>query len=96
MNLPHTIDFQKMLDILAELHWIDANLFKLGTELGARDATEEEVATSLHRFFVSNNIGNKLAMARNALRDEIISSAGIPPEDVFKFLEKRLENDHPR
>ena len=96
MNPFCTIDLQKLLDILAELHWIDANLFKLGTELGARDATAEEVAISLHRFFASNDIGNRLANARNSLRDEIVSSSEIAPEDVFEFLEKKLKDSPSR
>lgn len=96
MNSTCTVNLKNTLDILAELHWIDANLFKLGTKLGAKDCTAEEVAASLHRFFVANDIGNRLAGARNSLRDEIISGSGVASDDIFEYLEKKLEESPPR
>jgi hypothetical protein len=96
MNTSCTIELQKILDILSELHWIDVNLFKLGTELGARDATAEEVARSLHDFFVSNDVGNRLANAKNSLRDEVIAGSDMAAEVVSEFLEKKLESARSR
>jgi hypothetical protein len=64
--------------------------------IGARDAAAEEVARSLRDFFVSNDVSNRLANAKNSLRNEIIAGSDIAAEVASEFLERKLESARPR
>lgn len=62
---------QVLFESLIELNWLDVHLFKLGTKLGAQDSTKQEIAESLLNFFIKNDVGNKIAKIKHALREEV-------------------------
>lgn len=91
------LEEDEVIKILSDINWIDIHLFKLGTALGARDATRSEIAHSLLDFFTENDIGNKIGLIKENLRSEISASVTIDKltaDEIDTILEADL-NEHP-
>ncbi|WP_426341224.1 hypothetical protein ACN9MU_05810 [Pseudoduganella sp. R-32] len=82
-----------ILNSLVNLNWIDVNLFRLGTSMGEKNLTKQEISELLFDFFVKNDVGNKLASIKHLLRSEveqylIYDDSGI--SDLDRMYEKNL------
>lgn len=87
-----SVNKKDILEVLSDLNWIDVYLFKLGTELGARDANKSEIADALLHFFSKNDLGNKIGQIKSQLRNEI-EAAFIENGDEINEIDAKLDTD---
>ncbi len=88
------LDEGEIIKILSDIYWIDVCFFKLGTALGARDATRSEIAHSLLDFFTENDIGNKIAQIKANLRAEIdasVTADKLSGDEIEAILETHID-----
>lgn len=91
----YTISERDLLNIFSEVYFLDSELFKLGTKLGAIDATQDEIRNAVYNFFVEKEIPHRF----EKIRDLIVGS--IKPDfftekqknkNFFIFYEKWLSD----
>ncbi len=90
----YVITESDLLNIFAEIYFLDSELFKLGTKLGTNDATQEEIRDEVYIFFKSHEVPKRLEKIRDLMTKNIQPDFFTEKQKnnaFFTFYEKWLE-----